>query len=258
MIKTFLRFVLAAILLIMSLWLFVPVTLGIMNIGGISGGIFLLICALAAVFFPQLKELIKRACRKKAAKIALCGAGIFLALCVCYAGILSGLMLNAMLSAPSDSTAPVIVLGCKVNPSGNPSLMLQKRIDAAADYLAENPEAFCIVSGGQGADEPQSEAQVMFDGLVKLGIDPSRIIKEDKSTSTMENLEFSLELLAQHNISAEEIVIVTDGFHQYRAHLMAQSFGCSSVSVNAETPPWLLPAYWVREWLGLSHYMIFG
>ena len=74
----------------------------------------------------------------------------------------------------------------------------------------------------------------------------------------MENLEFSLELLAQHNISAEEIIIVTDGFHQYRAHLMAQSFGCSSVSVNAETPPWLLPAYWVREWLGLSHYMIFG
>ena len=58
-----------------------------------------------------------------------------------------------------------IVLGAKVRSDG-PSVSLQDRIDAAYDYMRLHPEVICIVSGGQGKDEPISEAQCMFDRLV--------------------------------------------------------------------------------------------
>lgn len=249
-----LRLASAAILLVLALWLFAPVFMGILNVGGISGGIFLLVCSAVTAFFPQLKGFISR---KKALKITACAICAAVGLGLCYAGTLTVLMINAMAASPADSACPVIVLGCKVNPSGNPSLMLQNRIDAAADYLLANPDAVCVVSGGQGDDEPATEAQVMFNGLVKLGVEPNRIIKEDKSTSTKENLEFSLEKLEEQGLSTENIIIVTDGFHQFRAHLMLEKLGGKAASVNAQTPLWLAPAYWVREWLGLTHYMVF-
>lgn len=252
--KNIIRLSFAAILLVLALWLFAPVYMGILNIGGISGGIFLLVCSAVTAFFPQLKSFIGR---KKALKITARAICVAVGLGLCYAAVLTGFMVSAMAVSPDDNANPVIVLGCKVNPSGSPSLMLQNRIDSAADYLLANPDAVCVVSGGQGGDEPATEAQVMFDGLVKLGVEPDRIIKEEKSTNTKENLEFSLEKLEEQGLSTENIIIVTDGFHQFRAHLMLEKLGGKATSVNAQTPLWLAPAYWVREWLGLTHYMIF-
>ena len=252
--KKALRLTLTAIFAALALWTLAPVYMGILNVGGISGGIFLILCALVTAFFPQIKSFVRK---KKALKIAAYAVCAAVGLGLCYAGVLTGLMINAMASPPSDSSCPIIVLGCKVNPSGNPSLMLQNRINAAADYLLDNPNAICVVSGGQGEDEPQSEAQVMFDGLVKLGVEPTRIIKEDKSTNTNQNLEFSLEKLREQGLSTENIIIVTDGFHQFRAHLMAEELGGKATSVNAKTPVWLAPAYWIREWLALTQYIAF-
>ena len=70
--------------------------------------------------------------------------------------------------------------------------MLRERLIAAQDYLDENPEAVCVVSGGQGADESMSEAQCMRTKTsTEHGIAPERIYMEDKSTSTRENIKFS-------------------------------------------------------------------
>ena len=77
----------------------------------------------------------------------------------------------------------MVVLGSRVRQDG-PSLTLQSRIRAAYQYLSQHPDVICIVSGGQGSDEPMSEAQAMFDELTKMGIDPERIRMEDRSTST--------------------------------------------------------------------------
>ena len=87
----------------------------------------------------------------------------------------------------NEGAETVIVLGCKVNGS-TPSKYLNDRCKKAAEYLKKNPDAVAILSGGQGSDEDISEAQCMENVLVKLGIEQSRLYKEDRSTSTSENI----------------------------------------------------------------------
>lgn len=240
-----------------ALLFMLPMTRNIIGIGNVFGLAVMLACLIATVFFSRFKAELKSLWKKKSGKILLVLSGTVLGILVLYAIILSGMMLSAILNRPGSPDA-VIVLGCKVQPSGNPSLMLSKRIDAAYEYLSENEDVICVVSGGKGEDEPESEAAVMKRRLVEMGISPDRIISEDKSTSTAENLAYSAVLLSENGIKAENIAIVTDGFHQLRASLMAKDMGISASAVNAQTPFWLFPTYWVREWFGLSYFFVFG
>ena len=88
----------------------------------------------------------------------------------------------------------IIVLGSKVNGT-KPSYSLQYRIDKAAEYLKSHEKAIAIVSGGKGKGEDISEALAMKNELMKLNIAEDRIIMEDKSTSTDENIKFSKPLI---------------------------------------------------------------
>ena len=90
----------------------------------------------------------------------------------------------------------VIVLGAGVNGS-DPSLMLQNRIDRAFAYLTDNPDVICVVSGGQGDHEDISEAECMYRELTQMGIASERIWQENQSTSTVENLKFSVSLIKE-------------------------------------------------------------
>lgn len=152
---------------------------------------------------------------------------------------------------PSNHSIPVIVLGGKVN-GDRPSLMVARRLRTAAEYLTANPEAVCVVSGGQGTDEEYPEAVVMAAYLEELGIPPERIIQEAESANTLENLAFSREYLAD----VTEIAIATDGFHQLRASMIASSLGLRSYALSSGTPWGLLPSYWVREWVGVPVYWL--
>lgn len=82
----------------------------------------------------------------------------------------------------------IIVLGAGVNGS-TPSLSMCNRLDAALDYLGANPDALAVVSGGQGEGEDITEAEAMADYLTAHGIDSARIVQEDRSRTTHENLE---------------------------------------------------------------------
>ncbi len=125
-----------------------------------------------------------------------------------------------------------------------PSLVLQNRIAAAAEYLLENQGSKVVVSGGQGPDEWISEAEAMRRALVQLGIDETRILMEDKSTSTHENLTFSKEYIPQ----GASVVIVTSKFHVYRACHLAKECGYESVSgLGADNVRWLNPTNYLRE-----------
>lgn len=158
---------------------------------------------------------------------------------------------QAYFTAPPDGAElPVIVLGGKVN-GDRPSLMLSRRLGAAAEYLKLHPKAVCVVSGGQGADEEYPEAQVMAAYLMELGIEGERIFEESASTNTQENLAFSQVILREQLGSAEEAAVATDGFHQLRAALYASYVGMDAYALPASTPWGLAPAYWVREWMGL-------
>ncbi len=87
--------------------------------------------------------------------------------------------------------------------------------------------------------------------LVEKGIDPDRIYTEEKSVNTHENIAFAKEVIEEEGL-IEDIVIITDGFHQYRASLIAEKQGIESYSVSCETRNDLVPTYWVREWLALA------
>ena len=127
----------------------------------------------------------------------------------------------------------VIILGAKVKPGGVPSLSLKYRLDVAADYLKQYPHVTAIVSGGQGTDEDQTEASVMYDYLVRAGIDAERILIEDKSTSTYENIKFSKQLLPENTTN---ITIVSNDFHLKRANILAKKLGLDSDVIAAPTP----------------------
>lgn len=145
--------------------------------------------------------------------------------------------------APADLPC-IIVLGAKVNVT-TPSGALDQRIHAAAAYLEENPDTLCIASGGQGEDEGISEAQCIYDNLVALGIEPERILLEDKSTSTVENIQNSLPLLPD---GTRDIGIVTSDFHVFRALASARDVDLRNYyGIPARSTPWGYVHYAVRE-----------
>ena len=78
-----------------------------------------------------------------------------------------------------------------------PSVSLWDRICGAYEYMEANPDVIAVASGGQGTDEPITEAECMYRELVMLGIDPKRIWIEDEATSTWENINFTLNLIEE-------------------------------------------------------------
>lgn len=168
-------------------------------------------------------------------------------------------IIQAAAGDPGEETPYVVVLGAKVRDDG-PSVSLWDRIYAAADYLQAHPDTVAIVSGGRGEDEPITEAQAMHDELVKLGIDESRILIEDKASSTDENMRFSLELIEEKTGSRpEKLGILSSEYHLYRASLMAKKLGIGFVGVPAKTSRLSqLINHAMREVAGVWHFYIFG
>lgn len=229
-----------------------PMIVGsIINTGNVFGGF---ICLIGTIFFLFNQQIMGFVYAHKALKISFRILCVLLCLCVALAIVFSVLMIRAGTARP-DTEQPVIVLGCKVKGT-RPSLMLAKRLDSAYEYLSGN-NAVVIVSGGKGANEQISEAECMKNYLVSKGLDEKRIITEDKSTSTQENLEFSKKILEEKGLGTD-VVIATDLFHQYRASLIAKETNLNVKAVSAKTSLWLVPTYWVREWFGLAQFFVFG
>ena len=134
--------------------------------------------------------------------------------------------------------------------------MLTKRLEAAKEYLDRNPEAVCIPSGGKGNGELVSEAQAMKAWLVEHGIDENRIYPEAQSRDTVENIRNSKEIMDSEGLP-KDMILVSDGFHQYRAGLIAQKQGIEAGTVSAQTPWYTLATYWMREIFALAQEILF-
>ncbi len=166
---------------------------------------------------------------------------------------------TAALGQAQEECQYIVVLGAKVNGT-EPSRILQERIQAAYDYLMAHPQAVAVLSGGKGPDEGISEAQCMYNRLEDMGIDPARLLREERSTSTWENLNFSLELIEDRTGSRpERIGLVSSEFHLFRAGLFAKSCGVQSVGIPGRTEnPLHLVNYFLREIAGVWHYFVLG
>jgi uncharacterized SAM-binding protein YcdF (DUF218 family) len=208
------------------------------------------------VFLPQATALWRRLWGTgggKAVLIAL--VSVISALLALFIGV-SVVMAIATCRTPPDN-ATVVVLGAGLR-EDRPSRILRERLDAAAEYLNAHPDAKCVLSGGQGADEPCTEASAMKTYLLEKGIAEDRLYLEEQSTSTYENLQFSRQVI-QENGLCESIAVVTQGFHQCRAQAFARKQGFTRVgAVTARTQWELFPSYWVRDFAGLCHMVLLG
>ncbi|MDF3885858.1 YdcF family protein [Cupriavidus basilensis] len=156
------------------------------------------------------------------------------------------------ISESTDAGSPpeaILILG-----SGTPhcaaSPTLAARLDKGLALARQWPAARVVVSGGQDFGLRCSEADVMADYLTTHGLAPDRLIREDRSTSTEENLLFSRRLLEQQGVSAgDQLVLVTSDFHLIRAKRIAHKAGFRTVSgAGAATPLYLRYNAWLREY----------
>ena len=167
--------------------------------------------------------------------------------------ITGGTIARCAEGTPDPEADYLIVLGCQVNGTA-PSRTLRQRLDAAVDYLTAYPDAACIVSGGQGGGEDITEAECMYNYLTAAGISKSRIILENRATSTMENLRFSMEFMETRSAA-----IVSNEFHLYRAGQMARKLGLDAELVPADTElPILRASCSLREIFAVWKFHLLG
>ncbi len=226
-----------------------PVLGGVLNIGNILGAIFCVVMIFVTWGNKSFSKIVACMKKNKLGKFTVWAVAVIFVLGVLYVGFLTGLIIKADHTKPQDDCT-VIVLGCQVR-GDHPSLMLKQRIEAAYEYLSENPDVPCIVTGGKGDDENISEAQCMYDYLVDMGIDPDRIYMEDKAVNTVENIKFSKEIIEENNFSTNT-AIVTDIFHQYRASNIVKEAELAYGSVPAKCSWYLLPTFYVRELIAIT------
>ena len=183
--------------------------------------------------------------------LALAGTAFF--------SILLGLVLGGAHDSIDGSPRVMIILGCQLHDWG-PSVMLQDRLDKALEYLEDHPDMTVVVAGGQGPEEPTSEAQGMADYLADHGVNRDNIILETQSHNTNQNLRFSAQRLAEAGVDLRDgVIIVSNGFHLTRARMLAHRIGFEDVSVlaapSSHTPTRL--KMYVREPLALVKSFVF-
>ena len=198
-----------------------------------AGGFFLVWVVLGAALVAAW-----RFPRVRMAVCAVCLVGLL------AVGALSALIGTAAVMTPPAALDDIVVLGAGLRPDGTPSEALRYRLDAALAYLEENPETDCIVSGGQGFGEVRTEADAMADYLTEHGLEEGRITREERSSTTAENVRFSSELLEP----GAEVGIVTNDFHLYRALRIAEKNGLPGAhGLAAPSNPLYLPQAMLRE-----------
>lgn len=227
------------------------------------------VIALAAVVLLFL-VLTGRLPRLKTAGICLCT--VFWLCMVVFLSV-EAVVFSAGRKAPEENAEYVIILGAQVR-GEVPTLVLNARIKAAAEYLKEHPQAVAVASGGKGSGENISEAEAIRRGLLRLGISEERILLENRSTSTAENLRFSAEVIQRYekeksdfqeetplcgtNAStirfvSKKVLLVTNDFHVFRAVKLAKNLGYTDVSGLGATEFFAVTIqYYVREFFAIG------
>ncbi|MDF2541212.1 MAG: hypothetical protein K0S47_930 [Herbinix sp.] len=211
------------------------------------GGIACILAAICIRYLDQKEIVIPKLLKGLVITGIILGVVVF--------SLLEGNLLYHANQKPDTEAKYLIVLGAQVKGT-RVSKSLQKRLDAAWKYLNDNPETIAIVSGGQGTGEDITEAEAMKEYLLSKGIDEKRILKEDQSTNTYENIHFSMKIIEN---DTESVVIVTNGFHIFRALQIAKKQGLSNVTgLSAPTDKILFINYYIREAAAVLKDGLFG
>ncbi len=221
------------------------------------GSSFIFIWLIGAVFFGliftvrllEIKGVIHVAKALRICFIAVMVLGVSLFVFV------EVIIIKGIMTKPQDNCDYIIVLGCQIR-GDHITRSLKNRLNVAADYATDNPYTTIIVSGGKGKGENTTEAYAMYNYLVSKGIDGSRIIQEDKSTDTSENMKCSVKYIDNKDAL---VGIVTNNFHVARSRLLARHVGLNNTcGMPAESDHVLFINYMVREAVGIVKDFVFG
>lgn len=138
----------------------------------------------------------------------------------------------------------LMILGAKTG-----SVTLERRIDKAADYLLANPETIAVATGGKGGDENVTEAAFIREGLIRRGVPEERILVEEQSVSTLQNMAFSRQIIPQ---DAKSVAFVSNDYHMFRSKSLAKGvFDCELYGLPMRSAKLSLPHYMVREFCAI-------
>jgi len=230
------------------IWFLLPIAHGGFRLGAAFG---LCVCGLGLALLLCYRRFVGAGGRRKVCTRVL---AVVYALGICWSVALTVLMFSAQYRTPPAGTN-LIVLGAQIYSAERMGVSLTNRVDKAAAYLLENPEAQCIVTGGQGGDEPCPESLTQKNGLMRRGIEAGRIYMEDKSRNTRENMVYAMEVAKEEGLGTE-VAVVTQSFHMFRALQLAESSGFTAYSLVADTDPLLFPEYYGRELLSLTKWIV--
>ena len=152
----------------------------------------------------------------------------------------------------------IIILGCCVRKDGSLTPLLKGRVDSALSFekrqYRENGRHACFIpAGGQGPNEPISEGEAMERYLIEQGVPAERILREDKSVNTNENMKFAKEIIEKANPEYEKINIAfaTTSYHVFRGYVLAMKNGFKAQGISSKTKWYFFPNAFLREFLGL-------
>ncbi len=162
--------------------------------------------------------------------------------------VIEGLIIAHASGTKDPDAQTLIVLGAGLH-GETPSATLASRLEVTLDYLTAHPEAVAIVTGGQGPHEAVTEASAMAKWLVSRGVDPGRLYLEEQATDTVENLAYS-KAIAEREELPGPIAIVSNGFHLFRAEILAENAGFDKAQTLSAPVPlaWLYPSVYLREY----------
>ena len=183
---------------------------------------------------------------------------LFAAVYLYFECMLIGAMIAKAITAqyePEPDKDFLIILGCGIRKDGTPSPLLRGRIDRALDFARRQKEKtgkdlIFVTSGGKGPDEVISESASMKEYLLKQGIPEERIIEEDRSTNTFENMKYSKEKIWERNPNGK-VAFSTTNYHVFRGGLCARRVKMRALGMGAKTKWYFWPNAAVREFVGL-------
>ena len=162
-------------------------------------------------------------------------------------------IISYAMKGPEKDADYLIVLGSQVKAYG-PSVDYRSRLEKAYEYLLENEDTVVITTGAQGHDEPVSEGRGGSEYLKNKGLDEKRILIEENSYDTLENIRNAGEIIKGNggDIKEDKVVIVSAIYHLYRASYIAEKVGYGNVSCyGGHGLLILLPHYFTREFFAL-------
>lgn len=129
---------------------------------------------------------------------------------------------------PDEEFDCIMVLGCQVKESGEPSHMLRDRLQRGVEVYGFGVSEKLLMSGDHGRTD-YNEVKTMKHYAIDEGIDSKNIFMDHAGFSTYESIYRAKEVFG-----VKKMVIITQEYHLYRALYIAEKLGIEACGVASD------------------------